>query len=121
MVAQARSDVPGNVATMRKMLDHPAFNIKNPNCNYSLLRAFAISAVNFHAEDGSGYEFLADALIKLDKINRQVAARIANVFTTWRQYDSKRQQLMKTQLKRMVETEGLSENTMEVASKSLEE
>lgn len=55
----------------------------------------------------------------MDGINRSVAARIAGAFTQWSQLDTKRQDLIKAQLKRIVEVEGISENLYEVASKSL--
>jgi aminopeptidase N len=39
---------------------------------YSLIGGFCVSAVNFHAKDGSGYKFLADVVLQLDKLNPQV-------------------------------------------------
>jgi aminopeptidase N len=75
--------------------------------------------VNFHARDGSGYTFVADAVLEIDQINAQVAARLVSAFTRWKLFDPARQELMKAQLERIVGTEGLSENTYEIASKSL--
>ena len=49
----------------------------------------------------------------------QVAARLVSAFTTWKQFDSGRQALMKAQLQRIVGTKGLSDNVFEIASKSL--
>jgi hypothetical protein len=46
---QAMSNAPGNVAAVRALIDHPAFNITNPNNCYSLFLAFARSPVNMHA------------------------------------------------------------------------
>jgi aminopeptidase N len=40
---------PGNLENVRKLLEHPAFDMKNPNKVYSLIGGFASSAVNFHA------------------------------------------------------------------------
>lgn len=117
---QAESNVAGNVETVRALMDHPAFNITNPNNCYSLFLAFARSPVNFHAADGSGYEFMADAVLKVDKINRQVAARMVSAFTTYKKFDGKRQEMMKAQLQRIVGAEGLSENVFEIANKSLQ-
>ena len=116
---QAGSNVEGNVARTRELVQHPAFNITNPNNCYSLFLGFARSAVNYHAEDGSGYEFLGDAVLQVDKINRQVAARMVSAFTNWRQFDPKRQALMRAQLQRIVDTPGISENVFEIASKSV--
>ena len=76
---------------MRSLLEHPAFDMKNPNKVYALIGGFASSAVNFHARDGSGYEFLAEQVLKLDKVNAQVASRMVSAFTRWRRYDQDRQ------------------------------
>jgi aminopeptidase N len=116
---QSGSNREGNLATMKKLLEHPAYNVRNPNSNYSFYGGFASSAVNFHAADGSGYEFLADGIIKLDGINHQVAARLVSPFTAYKRYDSARQELLKKQLERILRHEGLSENVYEIVSKSL--
>ena len=50
---------------MEKLLEHPAFSIKNPNACYSLFLSFLRSPVNFHAADGSGYRFIADSVLKV--------------------------------------------------------
>lgn len=44
---------------------------------------------------------------------------MVGAFTTWKQYDSKRQAMIKAQLERIVAVNGLSENVFEIASKSL--
>lgn len=69
---QAMSDVPGNVENVKKLLDHPAFDLRNPNKVYSLIGGFCGSPVNFHAKDGSGYKFLGEFVVQLDKTNPQV-------------------------------------------------
>ena len=65
LAVQSSSGAAGNVAAVRELLSHPAFAISNPNSCYSLFLGFARSAPNFHAADGSGYEFLADAVMKV--------------------------------------------------------
>lgn len=116
---QAESNQEGNIEMMKKLVDHPSFNIRNPNNNYSLFGGFSRSAINFHAADGSGYQFMADAIIKLDGINHQVAARLVAPFTAYKRYDAARQELMKKELERIVAKEGLSDNVYEIVSKSL--
>ncbi|CAJ2676558.1 unnamed protein product [Trifolium pratense] len=116
---QAVSDVPGNVENVRKLLNHPAFDLRNPNKVYSLIGGFCGSPVNFHAKDGSGYEFLGDIVLQLDKINPQVASRMVSAFSRWKRYDETRQKLAKAQLEKIMSTNGLSENVFEIASKSL--
>ncbi|EFJ47753.1 hypothetical protein VOLCADRAFT_81369 [Volvox carteri f. nagariensis] len=116
---QATSNAPGNVGLVKTLVEHPAFNITNPNNCYSLFLGFGRSPVNFHAADGSGYAFMGDAVLRVDGINHQVAARMVSAFSTWRQYDTERQAMMRAQLERIVAHPGLSENVFEIASKSL--
>uniref|UniRef100_A0A9I9CM18 Puromycin-sensitive aminopeptidase n=1 Tax=Cucumis melo TaxID=3656 RepID=A0A9I9CM18_CUCME len=116
---QAMSDIPGNVENVRNLLNHKAFDLRNPNKVYSLIGGFCGSIVNFHAKDGSGYNFLGDIVMQLDKINPQVASRMVSAFSRWRRYDEQRQKLAKAQLERIMSANGLSENVFEIASKSL--
>ncbi|GAB2211830.1 hypothetical protein Droror1_Dr00025167 [Drosera rotundifolia] len=116
---QASSDIPGNVENVKKLLSHSAFDIRNPNKVYSLVGGFCGSLVNFHAKDGSGYSFLGELVVQLDKINPQVASRMVSAFSRWRRYDENRQSLAKAQLEMIVSANGLSENVFEIASKSL--
>lgn len=121
LTMQAMSNRAGNLAEVRALVEHPAFVISNPNSCYSLLLAFARSAVNFHAEDGSGYEFLADMVLKVDKINRQVASRMVGAFTSYKQVDAKRQAMIQENLKKILAHKGLSDNVYEIVSKSIEQ
>ncbi|KAL9249059.1 Puromycin-sensitive aminopeptidase-like protein, partial [Drosera capensis] len=116
---QASSDIPGNVENVKKLLSHSAFDIRNPNKVYSLVGGFCGSLVNFHAKDGSGYSFLGELVVQLDKINPQVASRMVSAFSRWKRYDENRQSLAKAQLEMIVSANGLSENVFEIASKSL--
>lgn len=47
------------------LMEHPAFDITKPPACEHLLLGFADSVPNFHAEDGSGYAFMADAVLKV--------------------------------------------------------
>ncbi|KAL6502340.1 Puromycin-sensitive aminopeptidase [Orobanche hederae] len=116
---QARSDIPDNVKNVRELLNHPAFDMRNPNKVYSLIGGFCGSSVNFHAKDGSGYKFLGEMVVQLDKINPQVASRMVSAFSRWKRYDETRQRLAKAQLEMILGANGLSENVFEIASKSL--
>ena len=68
------------------MLDHPRFDSKAPNAVRALLGGFSSNINCFHAADGSGYKFMADQIIKLDKKNPITASRIAKIFSRWRTY-----------------------------------
>jgi aminopeptidase N len=117
---QATSRLAGALHNVKKLTEHTAFTIKNPNKVRALIGAFcAGNPAQFHALDGSGYEFLADYVIALDKLNAQVAARMSNALSQWRRYDESRQALMKAQLQRVLAEPGLSRDVYEVMTKSL--
>ena len=65
----------------------------------------------------------ADVRAQVDKVNRQVAARMAgsSSFTSFRKYDERRQGLMRAQLQRILAQDGLSENVYEIVSSSLQD
>ncbi|WP_407877720.1 aminopeptidase N C-terminal domain-containing protein [Francisella sciaenopsi] len=73
----------------------------------------------YHRKDGLGYAFMADTVLELDKINHQVAARMARNLMSWKRYDSARQALMKKELER-IKVSNPSKNVFEIVSKSLE-
>lgn len=116
---QAMSNIPGNVKNVQSLLNHPAFDLRNPNKVYSLIGGFCVSPVNFHAKDGSGYRFLGELVVQLDKLNPQVASRMVSAFSRWKRYDETRQGHAKAQLEMIMSANGLSENVYEIASKSL--
>lgn len=118
---QATSTEVGTLLRIQELMQHPAFDIKNPNRVRSLILAFAAqNPLNFHKTDGSGYQFIADMVIKLDQLNPQVAARMVKLFSRWRRYDEQRQSLMKQQLERILSQENISRDVFEIADKSLE-
>ncbi|MDE1165691.1 MAG: aminopeptidase N [Pseudomonas sp.] len=117
---QAGSTMPGGLARVQALMEHPAFNFKNPNKVRALIGAFAQqNLINFHAADGSGYRFLADLVIRLNALNPQIASRQLSPLTRWRKYDSARQALMKGELERILASGELSSDVYEVVSKSL--
>lgn len=116
---QAGAPLPGTLARVQALMEHPAFSLRNPNRVRALLGAFAANPVAFHAPDGSGYAFLAEQVLAVDALNPQVAARLAKAFTRWRQYEPGRAGLMRRQLERIAGREGLSRDLYEIVSKSL--
>ena len=119
-VLQASSPVPDTFATVQALMKHPAFDLKTPNRVRSLVGAFSQgNPLHFHAANGQGYQFLADQVIALNTINPQVASRMLSALTSWRRFDADRQVLMKAQLERIMNTDAISKDVYEVASKSL--
>ncbi|MDP3590023.1 MAG: aminopeptidase N [Methylobacter sp.] len=117
---QASGSMPDTFATVQALMQHPAFDLKNPNRVRSLIGAFSQSnPLHFHAANGQGYRFLADQIIALNTLNPQIASRMVGALTSWRRYDEGRQALIKAQLERIMTTEAISKDVYEVASKSL--
>jgi aminopeptidase N len=116
---QATAELPDTLAQVKRLLDHPAFSIKNPNKVRALIGAFSVNFAAFHQADGQGYQFLADQVLRLDGLNPQVAARIVQPLTRWQRFDSNRQGLMQKELSRIAAAEKLSNDLYEIVSKSL--
>ncbi|MCG2583658.1 aminopeptidase N [Massilia sp. TS11] len=112
---------PGtHVADVRRLLQHPAMNIKNPNRARSLIFNFcAGNPARFHADDGSGYALWAELLLTLDAINPQVAARLARMLDRWRRYAPALQQRMQRALAGVARRKRLSRDVREVVDKAL--
>jgi aminopeptidase N len=109
-----------NVERVRELMGHPAFTLRTPNRARSLLFAFANNNPSqFHARDGSGYEFWAEHVTKLDALNPQVAARFARSMDRWRRYAPELQAHMRRALEKVAGAPKLSNDVMEVVSKAL--
>ena len=109
-----------DVAAIRTLSEHPAFTLKNPNRARSLIFSFCSgNPVNFHAVDGSGYEFWADQVIALNGVNPQVAARLARSLDRWRKYAPALQEKMRAALQRVAAAPNLSKDVLEVVGKAL--
>ena len=78
------------------------------------------SNFQFHAEDGSGYEFIGDFIIEVDGEQDRMAAGMVSAFNTWRRLDDKRQELIEGQLRRIIDRPGVSAQVFEMASKILD-
>ena len=104
--------------TVKGLMAHPAFDLKNPNKVRSVLGGFGQNVAGFHKEDGSGYHFLADQIILLNKRNPQIASRLCTPLTRWKKLQPELSLKMKAELERIM-SEDLSKDVYEVISKSL--
>jgi aminopeptidase N len=108
------------VATIQKLMTHPAFTLRNPNRARAVIFMFCIgNPSGLHAEDGSGYRFWAEQVLALDAINPEIAARLARAFDHWARFIPSVQAQMRVQLQRVATHKGLSRNTLEIVSKAL--
>ena len=112
-----RSDTLQQVQTA---LQHPKFSLENPNKARSLIGSFSRNVPHFHAEDGSGYRFIADKVIEIDRFNPQVAARLVQAFNLCNKLELHRKNLVKQELQRIRAQEGLSKDVGEIVGKILD-
>ncbi|AEF54860.1 aminopeptidase N [Marinomonas posidonica] len=106
------------IDNMKSLMEHEAFDLKNPNKVRSLLGGFGQNISAFHHVDGSGYRFLADQILVLDKRNPQIASRLCTPLTRWKKMTPSLSTLMKAELERIM-ADQLSKDVYEVISKSL--
>ena len=112
-----RSDTLQQVQTA---LQHPKFSLENPNKARSLIGSFSRNVPHFHAQDGSGYRFIADKVIEIDRFNPQVAARLVQAFNLCNKLEPHRKNLVKQELQRVRAQEGLSKDVGEIVGKILD-
>lgn len=121
LTLQATSGSDTCLERLEELTEHASFSFSNPNRVRSLVGAFAAAnLVQFHRHDGKGYIFLTDTIIKLNKLNPQVAARLITPLIQFKKFDSHRQNLMKASLARILALPDLSNDLYEKVSKALD-
>jgi aminopeptidase N len=117
---QATEADPRACDRVADLLVHPAFRWTNPNNVFALLGAFALRNPRaFHRADGDGYRLVADAILRLDAITPQVAARLATAFGAWRRHEPLRRALMHRELERMRGRERISPDLADIVERTL--
>lgn len=108
------------VQTIKGLMAHPVFTLRNPNRARALVFQFCMAnAMGFHADDGSGYAFWAELVLEIDQINPEIAARFARVMDHWRRHTPDSSARMRSALERVASQSDLSRNVSEIISKSL--
>ena len=116
----ATTDRDDILSRIELLMTHDTFSLKNPNRTRAILGSFAFyNTTRLHASDGSGYRFMADNLIEVDKVNPQVAARIVTPLLAWQKFDESRQESLRFQLTRILDSSSLSSDMYEKVSKAL--
>ena len=116
---QSGSRLPGTLARVESLLSHAAFDLRNPNKVYALIRNFGANHRHFHAADGSGYRFIAAQIAALDPMNPQVASRLSRSFDRWKRFGGVRQGHARAALESLRQKPGLSRDVFEVVDKAL--
>jgi aminopeptidase N len=109
----------GDAATVSKLAAHPDFDMGNPNRVRSVAAAFAMQNLSgFHAPDGSGYEVIEGIILKADKVNPALGARLLTAFEQWRILEPKAKAEAEACLRRL-QAADLSKNSADIVSRAL--
>ena len=103
---------------IKSLLRHKQFDYKSPNKVRSVIGAFQKDNIElFHANDESGYDFVSKQIIKIDKINPQISARLILPLTRYSNYNLTRKNKMLKYVKKILDVNP-SKDLYEIASKA---
>ncbi len=116
-------DRGGNILPIvRQLMQHPDFNIRNPNRARSVI--FSYCSANpgaFHRPDAAGYVWWSERVIELDGINPQVAARLARALDRWKKLAEPMRGAAREAIARVAAKPDLSNDVREVVTRALAE
>ena len=120
-VQASANDRGGDVLSkVRSLMQHPDFEIKNPNRARSLIFSYCVAnPAAFHKSDASGYVFWSERVLELDAINAQVAARLARALDKWKNLVEPYKTAACEALKRVASKSDLSNDVREVVTRAL--
>jgi aminopeptidase N len=115
---EAMNESTATIDRLHELMSHERFAWTNPNRVRAVLGTFANRNVRaFHTPEG--YRLLADAVLKLDAMNPQIASRLVMPLCQWARFTEQYQAAMKAELRRMV-AKDLSKDLNEIVSKSVD-
>jgi aminopeptidase N len=107
---------------VKRLMKHPGFSMRNPNRVRALIGSFAMANPSqFNRPNGTGYVFLRDTVLELDRSNPQVAARLLGAFKTWRLLESNRRSLAAQCLRDIAQAGKLSPDVQDIVTRALAE
>ena len=107
---------------VRQLMQHPDFNLRNPNRARSLIFSYcSANPGGFHRSDAAGYVYWSERVIELDAINPQVAARLARALDRWKKLAEPYRQAARAAIERVAAKSDLSNDVREVVTRALAE
>ncbi|MBC7428094.1 MAG: aminopeptidase N [Bacteriovorax sp.] len=120
LAVQAQTSDDSTYETILRLENDSVYDRTIPNLVRSLLGQFvSTNKVQFNHLSGRGYKLIADRMLELDKLNPQMASRMASGFKDYKRTPKNLQALMNVELERIIKTDGLSKNVYEIVSKIL--
>ena len=111
------ASITSDIESIKLLMEHELFSFNTPNRLRSVVGSFAQNYVNFHHQ--AGYEFFTDIILKLNKSNPQIGARLVSVYNHWKRFTPELKKLQKQQLERIIQSDGLSNDIFEIVQAAL--
>jgi len=111
------SSLVGDVKSVKLLMQHELFSFNTPNRLRSVVGSFAQNYINFHNQ--AGYEFFTDIILKLNKTNPQIGARLVSVYNHWKRFTPELKALQQQQLEKIIKSDDLSNDIFEIVQAAL--
>ncbi len=118
LTAQASASGEKTLSRIKELLSSEVYDKSVPNLVRSLVGTFTSNAIEFHAKSGDGYKFITDQIIDIDKLNPQMASRLAGSFKDYKRLPVELKGLVKESLERILAVKDISRNVYEIISKT---
>jgi len=117
LLVQATSSHPETYQRVLAATKATGFDQNNPNNLYSLHAAFSRNLLRFHNEQQNIYHWYAQEILRIDALNPQVAARLAQGFALTQKLPEHLKTLAIKEIKTLIEQDKLSKNARELLEK----
>jgi len=117
---QATAPGAKTLDTVKSLTGQPGFSWDNPNRVRSLIGAFSTgNPTGFNRTDGEGYQFLCQAIGRLDRANPQVAARLLTAMRSWTNLEPGRREHARTAMATLAARPHLSRDVRDILDRTL--
>jgi aminopeptidase N len=113
----ASSKREGTLQRVKELEKDEVYDEKVPNLVRSLVGSFSRNEKYFHATDGSGYRYVGQKIMEIDKINPQMASSLVGSFKIYKKLKNNNKKLMKRELECVISTHSISKNLFEIVDK----
>ena len=120
LAVQATVPRKDTLTRVRALMASDTFRADNPNRVRALLGSFfAANPTGFNEPGGSGYAFMADRILELDKGNPQLAARLLTSMRSWQSLEQGRRDKAREALLSIAAEKSLSTDVRDIVDRML--
>jgi aminopeptidase N len=117
---QATAPDAKTLDTVKALTNQPGFSWDNPNRIRSLIGAFSAgNPTGFNRADGEGYQFLCQAIARIDGHNPQVAARLLTAMRSWKNLEQARREQARMAMTALASKQHLSRDVRDILDRTL--